>query len=130
LVVPAGSKVSFPNGDPIFHNVFSLSKAKSFDLGYFPQGQTRTVVFDKPGVIDVFCHLHPNMSSTILVVPNAAWVRPDTEGNIAFKDLPPGDYEVVAWHRAAGFFRRKVTVAEGAPATVTFLLPVREDGPR
>src|SRR5215472_12249399 len=65
LVSPAGSAVSFPNSDPIFHNVFSLSKVKSFDLGNYPKGQTRTVVFPSPGIVAVYCHLHPNMAASI-----------------------------------------------------------------
>jgi plastocyanin len=123
LVVEAGATVSFPNHDPIFHNVFSLSKARSFDLGYYPQGQTRKVTFAKPGLVDVFCHLHPNMSASILVVPNRVYARPDREGNFLLEGLPTGEHEIVAWHRAAGFFRKKVTVPGMTPH---FILPVRE----
>ncbi|MDX2269198.1 MAG: hypothetical protein NW208_13900 [Bryobacter sp.] len=123
LVVEAGATVSFPNDDPIFHNVFSLSKAKSFDLGYYPQGQTRKVKFPKPGLVDVFCHLHPNMSASILVVPNRVYARPDREGKFVLEGLPPGEHQLVAWHRAAGFFRKKVSVPGPAPH---FVLPIRE----
>src|SRR5580765_6195400 len=70
VVIPAGSSVSFPNFDPIFHNVFSLSKPKSFDLGNYSKGQTRMVTFSKPGIVAVYCHLHPNMAGTVLVTPN------------------------------------------------------------
>ena len=63
VVIPAGSSVSFPNMDPIFHNVFSLSKAKSFDLGNYSKGETRVVSFSKPGIVYVDCHLHPNMAA-------------------------------------------------------------------
>src|SRR6202011_3296455 len=61
VVVPVGSTVQFPNADPIFHNIFSLSKSQPFDLGYYPQGQSRTVKFHNPGVIQVYCHIHANM---------------------------------------------------------------------
>jgi plastocyanin len=61
IVVPVGSTVGFPNSDPIFHNVFSLSKAQPFDLGYYPKGQSRTVKFNNPGVVQVYCHIHANM---------------------------------------------------------------------
>ena len=67
VVIPAGSTVSFPNFDPIFHNVFSLSKAKSFDLGNYPEGQSRLVTFPVPGVVAVYCHLHSNMAASIVV---------------------------------------------------------------
>ncbi len=70
LVVQAGSRVSFPNNDPIFHNVFSLGGAKSFDLGNYPRGDTRLVTFSEPGIVYVNCHLHPNMTATIVVAPN------------------------------------------------------------
>ena len=70
LVVPIGSRVSFPNMDPIFHNIFSLSKPKSFDLGSYDKGETREVAFPKPGIVDIYCHLHPNMESTVVVTPN------------------------------------------------------------
>ena len=69
VVIPAGSTVSFPNADPIYHNVFSLSKVMQFDLGYYPTGQTRLVKFERPGVVQVYCHLHTDMSAAILVVP-------------------------------------------------------------
>lgn len=126
LVIPAGSTVSFPNLDPIFHNVFSLSKAKSFDLGYYPKDQSRTVTFPEPGIVFVNCHLHPNMSASIVVTPNRWAARSSPEGNFAIPDVPPGRYEVVAWHKAAGFFRQRVDVGSGAPANIQFLIPLGE----
>jgi plastocyanin len=108
VVVPVGSTVSFPNLDPIFHNVFSLSKAKSFDLGNYPKGATRTVVFSKPGIVFMDCHLHPNMSAVIVVTPNGWSAKADASGRFALFDLPPGTYTVVAWHKSAGFFRKTV----------------------
>src|SRR5438874_4270915 len=82
LLAPIGSTVSFPNMDSIFHNVFSLSKAKEFDLGYYPLGQTRFLRFDKPGIVQVYCHLHPNMSAAIVVVPGAWYGQPEADGNL------------------------------------------------
>ena len=75
LVIPVGSTVSFPNDDPIFHNVFSLSKVKQFDLGYYPAGETRTVKFEKPGIVQVYCHIHPDMSAAIVVLATSFWTR-------------------------------------------------------
>ena len=128
VVVPAGSTVSFPNMDPIFHNVFSLSKAKSFDLGNYPQGKTRTVVFPKPGIVFVDCHLHPNMSAVIVVTPNRWSTKADASGRFVLPDLPPGTYTVVAWHKTAGFFRKSVRVTDAGNAAVEFLIPLAEDG--
>lgn len=124
LAIPAGSTVSFPNLDPIFHNVFSLSKIKEFDLGNYPMNKTRMVTFAKPGIVFVNCHLHPNMTGAIVVSPNSFCVRAGEDGHFALSDVPGGTYTIVAWHKAAGFFRKTVTVADGPVAPVTFLIPV------
>jgi plastocyanin len=128
LVVPAGAAVSFPNMDPIFHNIFSLSKAKSFDLGSYDQGKTRKVVFSKPGIVSVYCHLHPNMAATIVVTPSRWYARSDVTGHFHIPDVPPGRYTVVAWHKTAGYFRKSIVVEAGQQASVNFLLPLNEDG--
>ncbi len=124
LVIPAGSSVSFPNGDPIFHNVFSLSKAKAFDLGYYPQGQTRTVRFEKPGPVQVFCHLHTNMSAAILVVPNQLFAQPTSDGAFRIPGVPPGKHLVRLWHRSAGFLQQEVEVPAEGSVNVSFNLPL------
>ncbi len=124
VVIPVGSSVSFPNLDPIFHNVFSLSRAKSFDLGNYPQNETRTVTFPKAGVVRVFCHLHPNMSSTIVVTPNRWAVKPEPNGTYRLTDVPPGEHTLVVWHKSAGFFRERVTVEPGGTLEVSFDIPV------
>ena len=127
LAVPIGSTVSFPNMDPIFHNVFSLSKAKAFDLGNYDKGDTRTVVFSKPGVVYVNCHLHPNMAATIVVTPNQWYARSDAAGAYRIPAVPAGEYTIVAWHKAAGFFRKPVTLEPGRNAVVDFFIPIGDD---
>jgi plastocyanin len=127
IVVPVGSTVQFPNHDPIFHNVFSLSRAKSFDLGNYSRNQTRSVVFPKPGVVLVHCHLHPNMTATILVAPNDFATVSDKSGRFRIPNVPPGKYTVVAWHRAAGFFRHEVDVTAEQGGNVSFLIPLEPD---
>jgi plastocyanin len=126
VVVPAGSVVSFPNFDPIFHNVFSLSKAKSFDLGNYPKGQSRVLTFATPGIVAVYCHLHPNMAATIVVAPSRWAVRADEKGAFTLKDVPPGTYTVVAWHKAVGTFRKTVTISGNTDAEADFTLPYVE----
>jgi len=126
VVIPIGSSVSFPNADPIFHNVFSLSGAKKFDLGYYPAGQTRIVKFDEPGVVQVYCHLHPNMYAAIVVVPTTWYAKPDADGTFAFHDVPPGTYHLVAWHMNAGFFRTEVRVAPAGETGVIVNIPFRD----
>jgi plastocyanin len=98
LVVPAGASVSFPNLDPIFHNVFSLSKPKTFDLGNYPMS------------------------------PNQWSAKADASGRFVLPAVPPGRYTIVAWHRTAGFFRKNIQVAESAPTTVRFAIPLDETG--
>lgn len=126
LVVPLGSTVSFPNSDPVFHNVFSLSKVREFDLGYYPAGQTRKVTFNQPGIVQVYCHLHAHMNAAILVAPNAWYTRSRPDGTFSLSDVPPGVHTVVVWHRSAGFFKRKVELTATAAETIEFTIPVRQ----
>ncbi len=127
VVVPVGSTVSFPNQDPIFHNVFSLSRTKSFDLGYYPQGKSRSVEFKQAGVVQVYCHLHPNMYGAIVVVPSRMYAQPGQDGGFAMAGIPPGTYELVAWHASAGFFRKRLRVPESGVLKQDFVIPVRSD---
>jgi len=130
VIVPVGSTVSFPNLDAIFHNIFSLSKPRSFDLGNYPKGETRTVAFPVPGIVYVYCHLHPNMSATIVVSPTQWCVRAGGDGHFVLPAVPPGKYTVVAWHKAAGFVRKTVTVTETGAPPLTFDIPLTEASPK
>jgi len=127
LTIPVGSTVSFPNLDPIFHNVFSLSMPKSFDLGNYPKDHTRSVTFTKPGVEFVSCHLHPNMSATIVITPNAWRTTADRAGRFTLRNVPAGPYTIVAWHKAAGSFKQSVKVAANRGASVEFFVPLDDD---
>lgn len=128
VLVPAGSTVTFPNLDLIFHNVFSLSRPAAFDLGNYPKGETRTVRFPKPGIVYVNCRLHPNMAGVIVVSPNSRAVIAGESGNFVLSDVPPGAYTVVAWHKAAGFFRQRVQVSEKQGAEIEFFIPLDASG--
>ncbi|MEP7362231.1 MAG: carboxypeptidase regulatory-like domain-containing protein [Acidobacteriota bacterium] len=130
LAIPAGSTVHFPNSDPVFHNVFSLSKSKAFDLGNYPKGQSRAILFEKPGIVLVHCHLHPNMNAVIVVTPSRYFVQPDETGRFEITGVPPGRYTVVAWHKSAGFFRRKIDIRETNPAVLDFEIPLTEASAR
>src|SRR2546428_1554411 len=101
LPVLVGSTVEFPNEDPIFHNVFSLSKAASFDLGRYPRGSSKSVRFDEPGIVKVFCHIHSDMSAVIVVLDNPFFTSPDTQGRFQIDGIPPGDYRAVGSHERA-----------------------------
>jgi plastocyanin len=112
LPVAAGATVEFPNLDPIFHNVFSVSPGKRFDLGKYPRGQSRRVRFDRPGLIQVYCDIHSNMAAFIVVLPNHAFAQPDGAGRFALPDLPAGEYVVNIWHPDFPAVRRPVRVPE------------------
>jgi plastocyanin len=128
VVIPAGSRISFPNFDPIFHNVFSLSKPRAFDLGNYSIGQTRMVTFMNPGIVYVNCHLHPNMAASIVVSPTRWYAKANEDGHFELADLPAGKYTLVAWHKSAGFFRQNVVVTEDRAPDVRFLIPFAETG--
>ena len=102
VAVAAGSAVDFPNMDPIYHNVFSLSPARRFDLGKYPQGSSRRVEFRKPGLVNVFCEIHSDMAAYVLVLPNHAFTRPTTAGDFRLPDLPAGSYKLHVWHPDLG----------------------------
>lgn len=112
LAVAAGTTVDFPNQDPIYHNVFSLSPARRFDLGKYPQGKTRPVRFDTPGLVNVYCDIHSDMEAFVLVVPHGAFARPSASGTFELPDLPAGRYIVKAWHPDVG---EKAQVVEVKP---------------
>ena len=98
VVVPVGGTVDFPNMDPIYHNVFSVSPPRRFDLGKYPRGQSRSITFPKAGQVNVFCDIHSNMAAFILVVPSTHWVRPAADGSFELSGLAPGHYRLRAWH--------------------------------
>ncbi|HXS78233.1 MAG TPA: carboxypeptidase regulatory-like domain-containing protein [Terracidiphilus sp.] len=127
VVVPAGSTISFPNMDPIFHNIYSLSKPKSFDLGNYDKGRTRKVTFPKPGIVEIYCHLHPNMQATVVITPNHWFARPDRNGQYRIPQVPPGQYTLVAWHKSAGFFRKAIVIDNERDTTADFFIPLDVD---
>lgn len=117
LPVAVGWKVDFPNFDPIFHNAFSVSPAKRFDLGKYAQGKSRQVTFDREGVVNVFCDIHSSMAAWILVLPHDAFAQPGADGAFRLPDLPPGRYELVVWHPDLPTIKRVVELPAGG-ATV------------
>jgi plastocyanin len=124
VAVTVGSTVDFPNDDPIYHNVFSLSHVKTFDLGRYPKGQSRAERFDKPGVVKVFCQIHSHMSATVMVFDHPWFAIPDEQGNFDLSGVPPGAHQVTAWHERLGDTTMEVRVEPGKPATIDFVLPV------
>lgn len=113
LGVPVGATVDFPNGDLVYHNVFSYSKTKKFDLGYYGKGRSKQVTFDRPGVVQVFCDIHSTMSAYVLVVDSPFVTQPGDDGTYSFGDLPNGTYTLRIWHPDLGDRAMKVTVVDG-----------------
>jgi plastocyanin len=124
IAITTGSTVSFPNDDALFHNVFSLSRAAAFDLGRYPQGDTRTRKFDKAGVIKVFCHLHSHMSAIIAVFDHPWFAQAGDDGAFTIERVPAGRYTLTGWHERAGYTDRPVTVEAGAATRVELLVPI------
>lgn len=124
LAVTTGSTVSFPNDDNLYHNVFSLSAAATFDLGRFPKGQSRSRQFKRPGLVKVYCHIHSQMSASILVLNHSYFTVPSQEGRFQIADVPAGRHTVVGWHERVGERSVTVDVPAGSAAAVELSLPV------
>jgi len=113
LAVPLGTTVDFPNSDPFLHNVYSSSPAKKFDLGMYERGETRSVIFDTPGVVAVHCNVHPRMEAFIVVHTNPYLAVTDARGVYTITNVPPGSYQVRVWHEDLAEKRVPITVREG-----------------
>lgn len=123
VAITAGDRVAFPNGDPFLHNVFSQSPARKFDLGSFKRGESKDKEFPSPGVIDVYCNIHPEMAATILVVPNRRHTRAGADGRFVIEGVPPGTWTVFAYaRRATRPASAKVTVTAGGEAAVELVV--------
>ena len=99
--ITAGSAVEFPNQDPIFHNAFSGYSGQVFDVGLYPPGRSRTVVFKREGVVRVFCNIHSQMSAVIVVVKTPYFAVSDASGSFEIPDVPAGEYRLHVYHERA-----------------------------
>jgi plastocyanin len=125
LAITRGSTVEFPNGDPFFHNVFSLSRGATFDLGRFPRGESRSRAFTHPGLVKVYCHLHSQMTASIMVFDHSHFTIPSVNGgHFSLADVPAGEYRLSAWHERIGESSKSIVVSAGRTATIEFALPV------
>src|SRR3954469_14788115 len=122
LAIVAGTTVDFPNNDQTYHNVFSLSRAKSFDLGRYAAGKSRPVRFDQPGIVRVFCDIHSHMSAFILVFAHRYFAVTDDDGRYRMENVPPGTYTAVAWNESMPTETKRVTVGDGVDADLNFSL--------
>ena len=126
LAIVSGTTVDFPNNDQTYHNVFSLSRTKPFDLGRYAAGRSKAVRFDRPGIVRVFCDIHAHMSAFILVFSHRYFSVTDDEGRYRLPNVPPGNYTVVAWNESTPEETRKVSIPEaGGDLELNFALQRR-----
>ncbi|MDA0346980.1 MAG: carboxypeptidase regulatory-like domain-containing protein [Verrucomicrobia bacterium] len=120
-------EIVWQNSDEIFHNVFSISEAKPFDLGYYKsKDNPKAVVFVKPGRVDVFCSIHSQMNCIVLVMPNPWFATSDRRGNYEIKNVPPGTYQLKAWHERLPPKYLEITVPEEGTIELDIVMGLSE----
>jgi plastocyanin len=112
VVVPVGGSVVFPNMDPILHNAFSVSGKNKFDLELYKKPKSRSRTFRYPGIVRIYCNIHPQMSAYVIVRDNPFWAQASGEGRFSIADLPAGTWVVKAWHARAKQIKQTVTIPE------------------
>lgn len=122
LAVPVGSTVDFPNDDTTYHNVFSLSKTKRFDLGRYAVGRSKAVTFSQPGIVRVFCDIHSHMNAFILVFEHRYFAVTDEAGRYRIDGVPPGTYTVTAWYEGTAKVSKRVTIPASGLVDLDFQL--------
>jgi plastocyanin len=122
LAVTQGTTVVFRNQDLVYHNAFSRTPGNRFDIGKYPPRAQREVLFDRPGVVQMYCDIHPSMSAYVVVVPHRGYTRPDDSGRFAMKGLPAGDYTLRVWHPTRGTKRVAVNLPRRGDVNVEFKL--------
>jgi plastocyanin len=121
LPIQVGTAVDFPNLDEGYHNVFSFSKPKRFDLGrYRKDEKPAALVFDQPGVVKLYCEIHEHMRGTILVLNTPYFVKTDAAGKYRLENLPAGKFKLKAWVDDKTVREREVELQEGAGTQVDF----------
>jgi plastocyanin len=126
LPIVAGTTVEWPNNDNIFHNVFSVSDVKSFDLDlYKGNPPEKRVTFDKPGFVDVYCSIHANMHCIVLVLENPYFAVSDRDGQYRIRDVPPGTYKLKAWHERLPSEEREIVVPTNGAVRADFVLTIK-----
>lgn len=124
LPILVGTTVEWPNLDEIYHNVFSMSEAKSFDLGLYKDPVRKRVLFDKPGRVDVFCSIHTKMNCIILVLPNPFFAATGPDGKYRIENVPAGKYKLKAWQERLPAAVQEITVPETGEIQVDFMMGI------
>jgi len=120
MAVAVGTTVEFPNLDDQYHNVFSYSKPKRFDLGRYPTGESRPVTFDKPGVVKIYCEIHEHMRAWVVVCENPFFAVTDEAGKFRIENVPAGKHKLVLWRTNGRETEKEIEIVAGQAATVDF----------
>lgn len=123
LPIVVGTTVEWPNHDEIYHNAFSMSETKPFDLGLY-KDKTKSVTFDKPGRVDVFCSIHTTMNCIILVLENPFYAATDARGRYTIANVPAGTYKLKAWHERLPAQTQTITVPADGEVKADFTLGI------
>ena len=124
VAITRGSTVDFPNADPFFHNVFSLSRGAVFDLGRYPKGVTKDRRFTSAGLVKVYCHIHSHMTASIMIFDHPYFRMPGADGSFVIDDVPAGAHKISAWHERIGESESSIRVEAGRTTKVEFALPM------
>lgn len=122
LAVPKGAAVTFPNFDKIFHNVFSLSEPGRFDLGLYRNGAARTTRFAEPGVVRVYCNIHPQMAAYVVVLDGELYAQSGADGVASIAAVPAGRHEVKVWDERGGEWSGAASVTAGGTTDLSVTL--------
>lgn len=117
-IVVKGTTVDFPNEDKIFHNVFSVSRPARFDLGLYKSGTQKSVAMKRPGTVDVYCNIHPDMVAKVKVLDNAFYTITGADGAFSIEGVPEGEYPIVAWLATGDEAKGTVRIEAGKTADV------------
>ena len=122
VVIPVGGTVDFPNEDPIFHNVFSVSGDNRFDLDLYKRPKSSSWTFQRAGVARDYCNIHPQMSGVVVVRDNLYFAKARQDGTFAIPDVPAGKYTLKAWNERTDEPAREVTVPAQGDVEVSLTL--------
>jgi len=120
LVAPVGATVELPNNDRVFHNVFSFTNGKPFDLGLYPTGASKRITLDRPAVNRLYCNIHPHMAAYIVAVDTPYYATTDRAGRFTIAEVPAGRYTYHAWRSGAEALNASVVVGDGQPLEVSW----------
>src|SRR5216117_958409 len=125
VVVPVGSTVRFQNHDPFDHNVFSASGPDPFDLGQYGRGEAKTWTFTSPGLVHVFCNIHPRMVAFVQVMAGRHFTQPAADGSFEITPVPPGTWVLHAWHERSPEVTQTVSVTTAGASGIELALDAR-----